>query len=60
MGLVVVAIWVLCAVLGYYIGRPKERGALGAILGGLFGVFGLLIIAVLGPAGRLHDGSSPG
>jgi hypothetical protein len=39
----------ISAFVGYMIGEPKERGASGALLGGLLGLIGLVIIAVMKP-----------
>ncbi len=35
------------AVVGYLIGKPRGRGPLGAVLGGLLGCIGWIIVAVL-------------
>lgn len=43
-------IWVLMAVVGYFIGEPKNRGVEGALWGGLLGVIGIVIIALRKPA----------
>lgn len=40
-------IWLLCAVAGYFIGETKNRAGLGAVLGLLLGVIGVIIIAVM-------------
>lgn len=39
--------WILFAVIGYNIGDRKGLGALGAVLGLVLGIFGVLIIAVI-------------
>jgi hypothetical protein len=49
MGAVVVLCWIACAALGYYIGRTKNREVLGLLLGLLLGIFGVIIILVMGP-----------
>jgi len=38
---------VVCGVIGYLIGNNKDRAALGAVLGALLGVIGVIIIAVI-------------
>lgn len=40
-------VWVVCAILGALIGEAKGRRLEGAALGGLLGLFGLLILALL-------------
>ncbi len=35
------------AVVGYLIGKPRGRGPLGAVLGGILGCLGWIIVAVL-------------
>jgi hypothetical protein len=47
MGAVIVLVWVACAALGFVVGRTKERGTLGLLLGLLLGIIGLIIIAVI-------------
>jgi hypothetical protein len=44
---VVLLIWVACGVAGWKIGDMKGRPALGAVLGVLLGLIGLLIIACI-------------
>jgi hypothetical protein len=44
---VVVVIWLVCAGLGWYIGRTKGREVAGAVLGLLLGLIGLVITACL-------------
>jgi hypothetical protein len=50
---VVVLIWIVaggvCGVAGFVIGNMKGRGVAGFWLGFLFGVFGLIVIAVIAP-----------
>jgi hypothetical protein len=46
----VLFIWFLCGVIGYLVGEKKGRPGLGAALGFCLGIFGLIIIAVMGPA----------
>lgn len=38
--------------VGYLIGKNKGRGVLGAVLGGLLGCIGWIIVAVLSPVGE--------
>ena len=40
-------IWIICAVIGALIGESKGRKVEGALLGGLLGLLGVLIIALL-------------
>ena len=47
---IVVVVWVICALLGMWIGSTKGRATAGFFLGLLLGVIGLIIIAVLPPA----------
>lgn len=50
----VVLIWIICGIAGYSIGNAKGRGPTGLLLGLLLGVFGIIIIAVMGPADLLR------
>jgi hypothetical protein len=45
--LVVLLIWVACGVAGWKIGDNKGRPGLGAVLGFLLGLIGLLIVALI-------------
>lgn len=42
-------IWLACGLVGYKIGDGKGRGVEGAIVGGLFGVLGIIIVWVWKP-----------
>lgn len=44
---VFILIWIACGFGGYAIGKSKGREVLGAVLGFLLGVIGLIIIAVI-------------
>ena len=46
---VLVVALLVCAFIGMAVGNSKGRGGLGFLLGLVFGVFGLIVIAVLGP-----------
>ena len=37
---------VVCSVGGYYLGKRKDRAVLGGVLGSLFTVVGLIVIAL--------------
>jgi hypothetical protein len=45
----ILAIWIVCAILGYGIGGGKGKAAEGLVLGLLLGAIGVLIIAVMKP-----------
>lgn len=46
---VVLVVAVVCGFIGAAIGEPKRQGAMGFLLGFLFGPLGLLIVAVMQP-----------
>lgn len=46
----VLVIWLLCGIIGLLIGQNKGRPIQGLALGFLLGIFGVIIIAVMGPA----------
>lgn len=42
-----IVVWLVCAGLGFWIGKTKNRATLGLVLGLLLGIIGLIIIACL-------------
>jgi len=46
MDFITVLIWIACIIAGYFIGEKKNRPVFGTIMG-LFGLIGLLIIALV-------------
>lgn len=48
-GQVVLVVWLICGLLGALIGSSKGRTGAGLILGGLLGIIGLIIVAVMKP-----------
>ena len=40
----IVIVWLVCAFIGYSIGKPKDMAALGFLLGLVLGLIGILII----------------
>jgi len=48
-----VILWVLCALVGYFIGKSRGRQDTGCALGCLLGPFGWIIAAFLTPAGTI-------
>jgi hypothetical protein len=49
MGTGLVIGMIVSALIGYLIGKPKNLGGLGAVLGGLLGFIGWIIVAVMKP-----------
>jgi membrane associated rhomboid family serine protease len=45
----VLVIWLLCGLIGFFVGEKKNRPILGLSLGFLLGIFGVIIIAVIAP-----------
>lgn len=43
----VVIIWIVCAFIGYAIGKPKGLGGIGFMLGLLLGFIGVIVVAVM-------------
>jgi hypothetical protein len=60
MGAVIVLCWIACAALGYFIGRTKNREVLGLLLGLILGIFGVVIILVMGPKAPNAAPTNPG
>jgi hypothetical protein len=42
-------IWLLCGIIGFMIGEKKNRPVLGASLGFLLGIIGIIIMLVVEP-----------
>jgi len=49
MEVVMILIWMLCMVLGWHIGKNKNREEFGFLMGFLLGALGVLIIALMPP-----------
>jgi hypothetical protein len=47
----IIVVLVICALIGMAVGSNKGRGGVGFVLGGLFGIIGIIIVAVMSPAG---------
>lgn len=50
-----VVIWLMCAGLGFLIGKDKGRGAEGFLWGFFLGLIGLLVIIFRSPANVPHN-----
>ena len=40
-------LWVVCIIVATMVGSSKEKGGLGFVLGLLFGIIGVILIAVI-------------
>ena len=48
--MVILIIWLLCALLAGFIGQSKGKLGLGVVLGLLLGVFGVVIMLIVKPS----------
>lgn len=50
---------IIGGLIGWLIGKGKGQGTMGIVLGGLLGIIGWIIVAVMKPAPGFDGGSNP-
>ena len=59
---IILVLWIVVGIVSYKVGEAKGRGGLGLALGLVFGVLGLIVVAILPPADTFayaYDGDGP-